>query len=233
MIPSTVKRYNRSWRLQARRAALLVIDMQEYFREIAAPITANVVQLVAACRERHMPVVFTRQGNEADPESLGMLGRLWKEGIVRGSKEWRLLPELRPEPHEVVIEKTRYCAFHRTLLDELLRGRGVRDLLICGVMTNLCCETTARTATVLDYRVFFLADATATSDPALHEASLLNIAHGFGRVLETADALEAIRQRGAGDGDDPGRDTRPWRPGLGCGTSPGSRGGASPGLSRR
>jgi nicotinamidase-related amidase len=63
---------------------------------------------------------------------------------------------------DIIIDKNRYSAFWRTGLDEFLRSKNVEDVVIAGVLTNCCCETTARDAFMRDYRVFFVSDATAT-----------------------------------------------------------------------
>jgi isochorismate hydrolase len=74
----------------------------------------------------------------------------------------------------------------------ILHSLGVEDLIIGGVTSNLCCETTARDAFVRDFNVFFLADGTAAADEALHQASLKNIAYGFGRVMGVTEAMETL-----------------------------------------
>jgi isochorismate hydrolase len=74
-------------------------------------------------------------------------------------------------------------------LDEWLHNNGVEDLIITGVLTNCCCETTARDAFVRDYRVFFVADATATVNEELHLSSLMNLAFGFAYIAQTQELL--------------------------------------------
>jgi isochorismate hydrolase len=95
-----------------------------------------------------------------------------------------------------VIVKCRYSAFTGTPLDMVLRSLGVEDLIIGGVMTNLCCETTARDAFNRDFNVFFLGDGTATANQELHASALRNISYGFGRVLAVAEAVQILRGRG-------------------------------------
>jgi isochorismate hydrolase len=92
------------------------------------------------------------------------------------------------------VPKHQYDAFHKTDLHELLISHGIKQLAIAGVMTHLCCETTARSAFVQGYEVFFLVDGTATYNRAFHQASLQNIAHGFGLpvlVNEIINKLES------------------------------------------
>ncbi len=96
-----------------------------------------------------------------------------------------MVRELKVTTKEAILDKNRYSAFFGTDLDKRLRVEGVEDLLICGVMTNCCCETTARDAFVRDYRVFFVADATATANEELHLSSLKNLAYGFAYIVNT------------------------------------------------
>jgi nicotinamidase-related amidase len=170
------------------RAALLVIDMQEYFRGLAAPVLPALARLLERARAAGLPVIYTQHGHDDPAEDAGMLGVWWSDHILLGTPAWALMPEVAPVEGERVFRKKRYSAFHGTDLDAHLRAAGIEDLVIAGVMTNLCCETTARDAFVRDYRVFFLADGTATAEPGLHDASLANLAYGFATIL-TCDGL--------------------------------------------
>ncbi len=173
----------------ADRCALMVIDMQEHFRFTAAAILENITALVQACRKCGMPVIFTRHGHRDPDVDGGMLGVWWSDLIRRGSPAWELLPELAPGDSGSIVDKNRYNAFAGTDLDDRLRADGVRELIVTGVLTNCCCETTARDAFVRDYRVFFVCDATATVSEELHLASLQNLAFGFAHVVSTTRLL--------------------------------------------
>lgn len=85
----------------------------------------------------------------------------------------------------MVVEKSTYSAFRKTGLEEKLVEMGVDEVIVTGVMTNLCCETTAREAFIRGFRVFFSTDATATSDVDLHEATLKNMAYGFAYLIDS------------------------------------------------
>ena len=181
-----IRNYNvrQAWPV-AEKAALLVIDVQEYFRTMVEPIVENLLALVEIGRGKGVKIFFTRHGHSNPDKDGGMLGKWWGDLIEYGSPEWELLGELNPSEKEPVIDKNRYSAFFNTGLDDRLRGLGIEDLIICGVMTNCCCETTARDAFVRDYRVFFVADATATANRELHLASLKNLAFGFAHIVNT------------------------------------------------
>lgn len=175
------------------RSALLVIDMQRYFGEMAAPIVDNIAALLAAARGSGVPVVYTQHGHRDPAHDGGMLLEWWGELIVHGSSDWELLPQLAPAAGEPVFAKNRYSAFAGTELEGWLRGRGLEELIVTGVMTNCCCETTARDAFVRDFRVFFAVDATATVDQELHLASLKTLAYGFAYLLDTDGLLRALQ----------------------------------------
>ncbi len=161
--------------------ALLVIDMQEHFREMARQILSPLKAIIARFRSKGLPVFFTQHMHRNRED--GMLFRWWGSLIMEGSQDAHLLPEIAPKPGETVIVKRRYSAFYRTELDKHLLSLGIRDLIISGVMTNLCCETTARDAFMRDYRVFFLVDGTATAHLELQLATLKNLAFGFAYLL--------------------------------------------------
>ncbi|UCG41968.1 MAG: isochorismatase family protein [candidate division WOR-3 bacterium] len=190
---------NRDVVLDRGRAALLVVDMQRFFFEPAGEsavlvgdvVIPNIRRLAAAFRTAGRPVVYTRHAHK-DRSDMGMLGQWWDDGIIQGTPESEIVPELAPFQGDVVVGKSRYSAFAGTGLDQLLRHRGVSDLVVTGVMTNLCCETTAREAFVRDFRVFFAADGTGTATEQMHQASLLNLAYGFARVESVARLLDSL-----------------------------------------
>jgi isochorismate hydrolase len=181
-----IDRYNiRHACLKPGRCALLVIDMQQYFLSIARSILGNVLSIIEACRSKGIRIIFTRHGHRNVLEDGGMLAQWWGDHIDYGSKDWELIKSLKPSAADEIIDKNRYSAFHRTGLDETLTSQKIDELIITGVMTNCCCETSARDAFVRDYRVFFVSDATATVSDDLHLASLKNLAFGFSYIVST------------------------------------------------
>jgi len=107
-----------------------------------------------------------------------MMGEWWRDLIDRDDPLSQITARL-PVGDAPVIEKMQYDAFYHTSLNEALHARGVTDVVICGVMTHLCCETTARSAFMRGYEVLFAVDGTATYNRDYHQASLLNLLHGF------------------------------------------------------
>jgi ureidoacrylate peracid hydrolase len=94
-----------------------------------------------------------------------------------------------PEEGELSIVKHRYSAFIDTELNEHLRAQRIENLIVSGVTSNVCVESTARDAFMLDYGVVFLSDCSATDDPGVHEGTLRNIRRAFGIVATSTDAI--------------------------------------------
>lgn len=182
--PSYAKYEVRRRNPDPRAAALLVIDVQNHFASIAEPILPALNATVDLCRARGIPVFFTRHRHKS-PADYGMLGEWWGgDLIIEGTPDAEFLPGIRRRDGDLVVEKDTYSAFRGTGLEEALRGVGVEEVIVTGVMTNLCCETTAREAFTKGFRVFFSTDATATRNKELHEATLMNMAYGFAYLVD-------------------------------------------------
>jgi nicotinamidase-related amidase len=173
------------------RYALLVVDMQNGFChpdgsferigrgcEGAMDAVRNAATAVGQARRAAVPVIFTRHvyrpgrpdegaaltGNS--PELAGV------SGLASGTWDADVCDELGCGPGDLVVDKVRFDAFQWTSLEPLLRGLGVNALMICGVVTNICVETTARSAFMRDFRVTLLADCCAAKTRRLHELSI-------------------------------------------------------------
>ena len=174
------------------RAALLVLDMQEYFLcegshafiPSAPAILPNLQRLISDFTAHNRPVIFTRHVNT--DEDAHMMSRWWRDLIRADSPDSAISASL-DISKGIVIPKTQYDAFYNTPLEETLRGRGVEQVIVTGVMTHLCCETTARSAFVRGFEVFFCADGTATYTKELHRSTLLNLSHGVAIPTVCAD----------------------------------------------
>lgn len=190
----------RPFRIDPEDAALIVLDMQRYFLDpeshafipSAEAIVPGILQLVQMFQELELPVLFTRHTNT--PQNAGPMEKWWHYTIKREDPMSELIPvfaELEPD----ILEKEQYDAFYNTDLEEWLREQDIKQLIIGGVMTHLCCETTARSAFIRGFEVFFLIDGTATYTIDFHKSSLLTLSHGFAhpvRVKEVADRLQQI-----------------------------------------
>ena len=203
------------------RTALIIIDMQRDFLEPGGfgETLGNDVSLLhravgptkkvlAAAREAGMLVIHTREGHRPDltdapiakvergKPSLrigapGPMGRI----LIRGEAGHDIIPDLYPIPGEPVIDKPGKGAFYATDLDALLRNFGIQYLLVCGVTTEVCVNTSVREANDRGYRCIVLADCCASYFPEFHEVGLAMIkAQGaiFGWVTFSQQFLEIV-----------------------------------------
>ncbi|RJR40596.1 MAG: cysteine hydrolase [Desulfobacteraceae bacterium] len=192
------------------RTALLNIDMQNCFVE-DSPISAvegltilgRINRLSAECRKAGIPVIHTSLVLRPDGSNLGVLAETSppaKAGMLnKGSASTALHEGLMVDPRDILLDKPRFGAFHGTDLELILRSRGIDTVIISGIATNVCCETTAREAMVRDFHVFFLSDGTATapmgnaSAAELQKATLATVGFLFGQVLTVDEMIEKIR----------------------------------------
>jgi len=178
-------------------SALLIVDMQRYFLEdsshafipAAKAIVPRINRLIQAYSQHRLPIVFTRHLNT--DSNAGMMSRWWQDLIRADDPASEIISDF-DLSYGIVLEKSQYDAFHETPLENLLREKGVTQVVICGVMTHLCCETTARSAFVRGFEVFFTVDGTATHAEASHQATLLNLAHGFAIPMLIDEILENL-----------------------------------------
>jgi len=180
------------WMPKKEKTGILLIDLQEYFRDLIIPMLDNLKRTIAAAHKTGIPLIFTKHGHDSAAES-GMLGKWWPDLIIKGSDDALLLPELEVREDDTVIPKATYSAFYGTKLEAKLKEQGIEDVVIGGVMTNLCCETTARDAFVRDFRVFFLADGTSTVSEDFHLATLKNLSYGFATLLTCDHLINSLK----------------------------------------
>jgi nicotinamidase-related amidase len=144
-------------------------------------------------------VVHTRHVLRPDGSNLGVLGELmpWiREGVLNEDAESAALhEELEVDPHDLIVEKPRFGAFYGTDLEQTLRKQGTDTLIISGISTPVCCDTTAREATSRDFRVLFLSDGTATAGSGaapLQKATLEIVNDTFAQVLTIEETRRKI-----------------------------------------
>jgi nicotinamidase-related amidase len=190
----TADRYRREppSALSVNDTALLILDMQRCFLEEGShafiPAAPAIIPQINALAAVFKNVVLTRHANTR--ENAGAMGRWWRDLLQDGDPMGELDPRL--DARGRIIAKTQYDAFYGTDLEEILRVWGARGVVVSGVMTHLCCETTARSAFVRGFDVYLPVDATATYTEALHRASLLTLSHGFAVPLLTVDLLRLL-----------------------------------------
>jgi ureidoacrylate peracid hydrolase len=186
--------------------ALLVIDMQNSFvaeggtyeTPPARDIIPRLERLIAFAREHAMPIVWTQSDHSA-PHSGIMLKKFptirEDRELWRGEPSFELYPDMvQPAPGEFRVVKHKYDAFWETDLDAILRNSGVDTVVIAGTATNVCCESTARSAFFRDYQVVLVGDCTASFDPDMHDAALKTVDLFFGRVMTTDDVLAELQE---------------------------------------
>jgi isochorismate hydrolase len=188
------KRKNRDQPFDIKRAGLLILDMQRYFLEPSShayvpsgeAIIPALNELARTFRQEGRPVFATRHENQSG--SAGMMDSWWSELLTNDHALVDLHVDLDVKEEEI-IPKAQYDAFYESVLEERLDHNNVSQVVIGGVMTHLCCETTARSAFVRGFEVFFLIDGTATYNHEYHTATLKNLAHGVA-VLTTVGSLQ-------------------------------------------
>ena len=195
------------------RPALIVIDMQNGFcspkgfmaqiglaYEPSAEVIGPISRLLASARKAELPIYFTRYSLNEDYSDGGLLMEVFPQidgtgGLVRETWDADVVEELEPAEGEVVLDKTRYSAFYGTDLEERLRAQGVDSLIVCGVTTNICVESTVRDAFFRDIRPIVPEDGTAAVTPELHEGALEDFRYGFGQVVSIAEIEAALDER--------------------------------------
>lgn len=178
-------------------SALLALDLQQYFLDPASHafvpagpvILPAIMKLAARFAASRRPVIYSQHID--DRENAGGMAAWWRDLITRDHPLHSLSPTLDLTAGEI-MPKPQYDAFYQTSLEQQLRDAGVRQVVIGGLMTHLCCETTARSAFVRGFDVFFLVDGTATYRREFHMASLRNLGHGFATLVTTDQVSRAF-----------------------------------------
>ena len=181
------------------RSALMLVDLQRYFLDpeagayvpASAAILPNLLDLARLYAGKGWPIVITRHIDDAAAHP--MMAKWWKSTMKESDPETKLIPDLDPYiSSSILVIKKFYDPFFKTGLAQILKGRGVEQVVIGGVMTHLCCETAARAAFAHDFTVFFLLDGTATDSAEQHDGTLRNLGHGFAVLPGCAEIREAI-----------------------------------------
>jgi len=194
--------------LNPKGSALILVDIQNDFcheegacskmgRDVTAAqeIIPKVEQLMENARELKIPIIFIQMTQDehtisdawtyrprpagfTDPLDICKKGT-WGTGFYKVS----------PSEEDIIVEKHRYSAFIATELDMILRNLNCKSIILTGVATNVCVESTARDGFMLDYHVTVVKDASAGYIPELHEATFGNIQNSFGMALETNEII--------------------------------------------
>lgn len=181
------------------KRALLVIDVQNEYFFGKLPVSyppgslGNILKVMDVAAVSQTPVAVIRHAAKSETSPV----------FRKGSPEWELHPDVEKRHRDVLIEKNWPDSFTETKLEEWLKGNGIDTLTVCGYMTQMCCDTTARRAFHLGYGVEFLADATGTlplkneagsvTDEELHRAILITQQSRFSKVMKTEEWVSCVR----------------------------------------
>ncbi len=194
-------------KVNPKHTALLVIDIQNDFchdegllarqgRDLSLghQMLPRLIHLLEQARKQEMEIIFTQHINSEatlSPVAIEQRQRLFpgiSENVCQEGSWGAQFCQIEPLPHELIVKKHRYSAFIDTNLNLLLRSKKIKTLVITGVATNACVESTARDGFMEDYYIVFLSDCTATPVIPDQETTLRNIDRYFG-VVTTSDAV--------------------------------------------
>lgn len=200
--------------LAQENVALVVVDMQNGFClpegscgraglpvEALTPAIEPCGKLISAAHSADIPVIFTRYVYKADYSDGGILIKYLlpilaeKEGLKEGTWDIEILEELKPQTGDLVIDKNRPSAFYASDFEEALKDQNINQLVICGVTTNCCVESTARDASQRDYQTFIVRDAVAEYDMDRHNNALAGLEMLFGDVIKVDDVIETWNEK--------------------------------------
>jgi nicotinamidase-related amidase len=184
----------------AKKTILLVIDMQIWFTDMTSTCLPHILDLSACFRSKSWWQIFTQHGHtsqELTTPSTNQLVNKWgvDDSIHRGSAQWKLMPEIedaRKDGKGETVFKNSYDAFVNTDLEERLRSMGAERVVVCGVMTDCCCDTSARGAFNRGFETWLVSDACGTSSKEQHERGLKSFGYAFGDVVTTKEVLRRL-----------------------------------------
>ena len=184
---------------QPSQAALLILDMQKYFLQedshafvpSAPAIVEKINKLISFFLRMDQPVFATQHINT--PEDGGMMLTWWQDLIKSNTSCSHFITTLNLQK-SIQIKKTQYDAFLHTSLEQQLHQYNIKQVVITGIMTHLCCESTARSAFMHGFEVFFTVDGTATYTQEQHHASLLTLSHGFAIPVLVEELLSIMKK---------------------------------------
>ena len=188
---------NERFDFNLKNSALIVVDMQSFFLNKkshafipSAPyIIPNINSIISAFRKQNLPIIFTYHALE-EKEDPGIMEKWWGDMLRVNDPLAFIDPAIDRKEDDIVLRKNRYSAFIGTNLDKILKEKNVDTVVIIGVVTHLCCESTARDAFMKDYTVYFVVDATATDTEDLHLSSLKTLSDGFILPVKTQKIVE-------------------------------------------
>lgn len=177
--------------------ALIIVDMQNAFSSMVEKAVPNIQNLHRYFLQTSRPIIFTQHGHskeELTPPFKNQVVRRWgAEGsIARGSHSWNFIPgiqDLVDAGGDVLQGKNTYDSFINTNLASLLEENNIERVVVCGVMTDACCDTTARSAANRGYETWLVSDACGSANKKQHDAGLTGFSFLFEGVMTTEQAI--------------------------------------------
>lgn len=188
--------------------------MLDYWGKLDESMTDEVVatcqRIIALLRKNKIPIIYLRMtyGLEIDADLGPDSPFFWKEEelaaerrdaslkgrfLMAGNRDWEIVDELKPEPEDIVINKSRYSGFVNTELDTKLHSKRIRYLFFAGLYTNCCVESTLRDAFHREYFAILIKDACGSTHPdSVQEATYFNIQNAFGWVITANDLIKLL-----------------------------------------
>ena len=198
--------------IQGSKTALIVVDVQNDFchnegvfskyrkanLDQVQQAVKNLSTLISKCREFEIPIIFIKTIHSPWTNS-----QSWGKRLEGSGEKMRICPPnefgsqfyaVEPKENDCIVTKHRYSGFVGTDLDLILRSKGIENILVTGVATNVCVETTARDGYNRDYNVVFVEDCCGAYEKAEHEATLNNINKFFGTVVTSGNLIENFKR---------------------------------------
>ncbi|MCK5023104.1 MAG: cysteine hydrolase [Candidatus Aenigmarchaeota archaeon] len=182
------------------KTVLLVVDIQNSFVEEGSPNEIEIIKdnleklknFIDFCRDGGIEIIYTRHAFDREKNIIEakLFPPKMNEALRKGSHGWEIHDKIGPKEGDIIIDKNKYDAFHGTNLNDVLRSKGTENVIITGTITQVCCESTARSAMSYDYNVIFCSDLNFSFDEELHERTLKVIKRSFGEVLNSEEIMK-------------------------------------------
>lgn len=195
--------------LEGKKAAVIVVDVQNDYCHVdgaiaksgsnvdsVKPMMPHLHKLIDTARECSIPVIFLQTNHEKATDSEVWLSR-FPDGVnpICRTGSWGSdFYEVSPKSNEIVVKKHRYSGFVHTRLESVLKTLHIETLIMTGVSTNLCVESTARDGFMMDYHIVLIKDACAAFSQAEHDMTLQTVDTYFGMVTDTEEIISFWRE---------------------------------------
>lgn len=194
------------------RSALVIIDMQNAFIHPEGSLskmgldtsrTSIAIKPIKLLKEefkkQNRPVIYIQHNHRADKSDAGMIAKVFPPIMDLGhciENTWdaEIIDELRPEKDDYIVKKHRFSAFYNTQLEDVLRGLDIESLVVVGIATNVCVESTIRDAFYRDYNVFLPREATASYTVEQEIGAIGNFEFAFARVVSLDNMINKLKK---------------------------------------